>query len=55
MWSLGKVFDTPEVVRVYLGSLWDKVKGLTIGEALAIHKTFLGCSLASSRTTNHIE
>ena len=22
MWSLGKVFDSPEVVRVYLGSLW---------------------------------
>ncbi|KAI3388180.1 hypothetical protein SNEBB_009902 [Seison nebaliae] len=24
MWSLGKVFNTPEVVRVYIGSFWDK-------------------------------
>jgi tRNA U34 5-carboxymethylaminomethyl modifying GTPase MnmE/TrmE len=24
MWSLGKVFETPEVVRVYVGSFWDK-------------------------------
>eukprot|EP00479_Gromia_sphaerica_P005766 TRINITY_DN16857_c0_g1_i1.p1 TRINITY_DN16857_c0_g1~~TRINITY_DN16857_c0_g1_i1.p1 ORF type:complete len:102 (+),score=22.85 TRINITY_DN16857_c0_g1_i1:55-360(+) len=24
MWSLGKVFQTPEVLRVYIGSFWDK-------------------------------
>lgn len=24
MWSLGKVINTPEVVRVYLGSFWGK-------------------------------
>ncbi|KNC49042.1 EH domain-containing protein 3 [Thecamonas trahens ATCC 50062] len=24
MWSLGKVFATPEVVRVYIGSFWDQ-------------------------------
>ncbi len=24
MWSLGKVIRTPEVLRVYLGSFWDK-------------------------------
>jgi len=24
MWSLGKVFKTPEVLRVYVGSFWDK-------------------------------
>lgn len=24
MWSLGKVFGTPEVARVYIGSFWDK-------------------------------
>eukprot|EP00622_Pseudochattonella_farcimen_P004086 FR739400.1.p1 GENE.FR739400.1~~FR739400.1.p1 ORF type:complete len:274 (+),score=38.46 FR739400.1:75-824(+) len=23
MWSLGKVFETPEVVRVYIGSFWE--------------------------------
>lgn len=24
MWSLGKVINTPEVMRVYIGSFWDK-------------------------------
>ena len=24
MWSLGKVFNTPEVARVYIGSFWDE-------------------------------
>eukprot|EP00808_Paulinella_micropora_P000263 g74722.t1 len=24
MWSLGRIFKTPEVVRVYLGSFWDQ-------------------------------
>jgi EH domain-containing protein 1 len=24
MWSLGKILNTPEVVRVYIGSFWDK-------------------------------
>lgn len=24
MWSLGKVIKTPEVLRVYIGSFWDK-------------------------------
>jgi hypothetical protein len=24
MWSLGKVFKTPEVVRVYIGSFWNQ-------------------------------
>ena len=24
MWSLGKVFHTPEVARVYIGSFWDQ-------------------------------
>lgn len=24
MWSLGKVFETPEVIRVYVGSFWDE-------------------------------
>jgi hypothetical protein len=26
MWSLGKVINTPEVVRVYVGSFWDQIK-----------------------------
>ena len=24
MWSLGKVVQTPEVMRVYMGSFWDQ-------------------------------
>lgn len=24
MWSLGKVLQTPEVTRVYIGSFWDQ-------------------------------
>lgn len=24
MWSLGKVFQTPEILRVYIGSLWSQ-------------------------------
>lgn len=24
MWSLGKVVNTPEVMRVYIGSFWDQ-------------------------------
>jgi hypothetical protein len=24
MWSLGKVTDTPEVKRVFIGTFWDK-------------------------------
>ena len=24
MWSLGKVLNTPEVARVYIGSFWDQ-------------------------------
>ena len=26
MWSMGKIFKTPEVARVYVGSYWDKVR-----------------------------
>lgn len=25
MWSLGKVVNTPEVIRVYIGSFWDNI------------------------------
>jgi EH domain-containing protein 1 len=24
MWSLGKILNTPEVARVYIGSFWDQ-------------------------------
>ncbi|CAB4059419.1 EH domain-containing protein 1,EH domain-containing protein 3,EH domain-containing protein 2,EH domain-containing protein 4 [Lepeophtheirus salmonis] len=34
MWSLGKVFNTPEVVRVYIGSFWDHPLKSTINRQL---------------------
>jgi hypothetical protein len=34
MWSLGKVFDTPEVSRVYIGSFWDQPYQCTDHEKL---------------------
>ncbi|KAI8814591.1 P-loop containing nucleoside triphosphate hydrolase protein [Cladochytrium replicatum] len=34
MWSLGKVFKTPEVTRVYLGSFWDQPLHIRECEAL---------------------
>jgi len=34
MWSLGKILKTPEVVRVYIGSFWDKPIQNTEFEAL---------------------
>jgi hypothetical protein len=35
MWSLGKVIQTPEVIRVYIGSFWDHTKDVD-------HKELLG-------------
>jgi len=34
MWSLGKVINTPEVMRVYIGSFWDKPYKNTDNEKL---------------------
>jgi len=34
MWSLGKVINTPEVMRVYIGSFWDKPYKNTENEKL---------------------
>ncbi|CAM9540622.1 unnamed protein product [Hapterophycus canaliculatus] len=34
MWSMGKAFDTPEVVRVYVGSFWDQPLRHTAHERL---------------------
>jgi len=34
MWSLGKVFNTPEVARVYIGSFWDKPLRYEMNERL---------------------
>ncbi|XP_040568848.1 EH domain-containing protein 3 [Lepeophtheirus salmonis] len=34
MWSLGKVLDTPEVVRVYIGSFWDQPLKSTMNRQL---------------------
>lgn len=34
MWSLGKVFHTPEVARVYIGSFWDQPLKYEINERL---------------------
>ena len=49
MWSLGKVLDTPEVARVYVGSFWDqplkneKLRELFEQEAVATYsKTYRG-------------
>ncbi|CAM9413453.1 unnamed protein product [Pylaiella littoralis] len=34
MWSIGKVFDNPEVVRVYFGSFWDQPLRNTVHQRL---------------------
>lgn len=34
MWSMGKVFDNPEVVRVYIGSFWDQPLRNTVSAPL---------------------
>ena len=34
MWSLGKVLGTPEVIRVYIGSFWDKPRQHTENQLL---------------------
>jgi len=34
MWSLGKVFGTPEVARVYIGSFWDSAPRYELNEGL---------------------
>lgn len=34
MWSLGKVYNTPEVLRVYIGSFWDQELQFKENEAL---------------------
>jgi len=34
MWSLGKVFNTPEVARVYIGSFWDEALRYDINQKL---------------------
>ncbi|KAK6620722.1 3-hydroxyisobutyryl-CoA hydrolase [Polyplax serrata] len=34
MWSLGKVFNTPEVARVYVGSFWDQALQATVNRQL---------------------
>jgi len=34
MWSLGKVFNTPEVARVFIGSFWDKPLRYEMNERL---------------------
>lgn len=35
MWSMGKVFDTPEVIRVYIGSFWEKPLKHTVSKHIA--------------------
>ena len=34
MWSLGKVFHTPEVARVYIGSFWEEPLKYEINQRL---------------------
>lgn len=49
MWSLGKVINTPEVARVYLGSFWAKPLQNTENrsENVGAHPSFF-CSLIRS-------
>jgi GTPase SAR1 family protein len=48
MWSLGKVFNTPEVLRVYVGSFWDHdVKNEDVKNLLALEHRDLLADLRS--------
>ena len=45
MWSMGKVFDNPEVVRVYVGSFWDE----PLRHSVSIYARSLGACTCVSK------
>lgn len=43
MWSLGKVLQTPEVARVYIGSFWDQPLRWVVSELFVRHPATCFC------------
>ena len=47
MWSLGKVFNTPEVARVYIGSFWDQPLRHDTGKELFAAEEQVRCNVVT--------
>lgn len=48
MWSMGKVFDNPEVVRVYVGSFWEQ----PLRHTVSTHPSRFTLAKTKTRSTN---